>query len=94
MWLLVGLGNPGDKYKNNRHNIGFMAVDAIADAYGIGPFRSKFQGEVAEGRIEGEKVVLLKPQTFMNESGKVSVKRRNFIKSNRSVFVFFMMNWT
>ena len=55
--VIVGLGNPGDKYKNNRHNIGFMAIDAIADEYGIGPFKSKFQGEMGEGRIGDEKVV-------------------------------------
>lgn len=70
MWLIVGLGNPGDKHKGNRHNIGFMAIDALAQEYSIGPFKSKFQGEFAEGRIGGEKVVLLKPQTFMNESGQ------------------------
>ncbi len=80
MWLLVGLGNPGDKYKSNRHNIGFMAVDAIADEYGVGPFKAKFQGEMAEGRIGGEKVVLLKPQTFMNESGQSVGKCAKFYK--------------
>lgn len=70
MWLLVGLGNPGDKYKNNRHNIGFMAIDGIADGHGFPAFRAKFQGEMSEGRIDGEKVVLLKPRTYMNESGQ------------------------
>lgn len=70
MWLLVGLGNPGDKYKGNRHNVGFMAVDAIADEYGIGPFKVKHKADMAEGRIDGQKVVLLKPQTYMNESGQ------------------------
>ncbi|HVY85508.1 MAG TPA: aminoacyl-tRNA hydrolase [Caulobacterales bacterium] len=70
MLLLVGLGNPGAKYAKNRHNIGFMAVDALARAYGFGPWRKKFQGEIAEGQIDGVKCLLLKPQTFMNESGR------------------------
>ena len=69
MWLIVGLGNPGDKYKNNRHNIGFMAVDSIADDKQAS-FKSKFQGEIAEIRVGGDKVILLKPQTYMNESGR------------------------
>ena len=80
MWLIVGLGNPGDKHQKNRHNVGFMAVDEIADEYGIGPFRSKFQSEMAEGRIGGEKVVLLKPQTYMNESGQGVGKAAKFYK--------------
>jgi PTH1 family peptidyl-tRNA hydrolase len=69
MHLIVGLGNPGDKYKGNRHNIGFMAVDAIARRHGFPNFREKFQGLISEGTIDGEKVLLLKPQTFMNSSG-------------------------
>lgn len=69
MKLLVGLGNPGAKYANNRHNVGFMAVDAIADAHGFGPWRSKFSGLISEGRSGGDKVLLLKPETFMNLSG-------------------------
>lgn len=69
MHLLVGLGNPGDKYRNNRHNIGFMAVDAIARRHGFPGFREKFRGLVSEGTIDGEKVLILKPQTFMNNSG-------------------------
>lgn len=80
MWLLVGLGNPGDKYKNNRHNVGFMAVDAIADEYGFSPFRSKFQGLVSEGRIAGQKVAVLKPQTYMNESGRSIAAAAKFFK--------------
>jgi PTH1 family peptidyl-tRNA hydrolase len=67
--LLVGLGNPGAKYARNRHNIGFMAVDAIARAYGFAPWRGKFQGEIAEGRLGDDKVLLLKPATYMNLSG-------------------------
>jgi PTH1 family peptidyl-tRNA hydrolase len=70
MQLFVGLGNPGAKYARNRHNIGFMAVDAIADAHGFGPWRNKFQAAVAEGHLGGNKVLLIKPQTFMNLSGQ------------------------
>ncbi len=69
MKLLVGLGNPGSQYQGNRHNIGFMAVDAIARQHGITTFRTKHSGSLAEGTIAGEKVILLKPQTFMNRSG-------------------------
>ena len=69
MKLLVGLGNPGAQYARNRHNIGFMAVDAIAGAHGFGPWRAKFSAEVAEGRVGAAKVVALKPQTYMNLSG-------------------------
>ena len=70
MKLIVGLGNPGEKYAGNRHNIGFMAVDRIAADHGFGPWRAKFQGQVAEGRLGGDKVLLLKPDTFMNLSGQ------------------------
>ncbi len=80
MWLLVGLGNPGDKYARNRHNVGFMAVDAIADEYGFPPFRKKFHGLLAEGNIGGEKVALLKPQTMMNNSGASVVQAAKFFK--------------
>lgn len=80
MFLIVGLGNPGAEYANTRHNAGFMAVDAIADNYGFGPFKSKFDGLISEGSIEGEKVFLLKPQTYMNLSGNSVVKAANFYK--------------
>lgn len=70
MLLLVGLGNPGGQYAGNRHNIGFMAIDAIARARRASPFRARFQGLVAECSVEGEKLVLLKPTTFMNDSGQ------------------------
>src|SRR6185369_4954681 len=69
MRLFVGLGNPGGKYANNRHNIGFMAVDEIARRHGFGPWRRRFHGETSDGTLDGEKVVLLKPTTYMNESG-------------------------
>ncbi|MDO8884654.1 MAG: aminoacyl-tRNA hydrolase [Pseudotabrizicola sp.] len=70
MKLIVGLGNPGAKYAGNRHNIGFMAVERIAADHGFGPWKSVFKGEAAEGRLGTEKVLLLKPGTFMNLSGQ------------------------
>ncbi|MEO0361410.1 MAG: aminoacyl-tRNA hydrolase [Pseudomonadota bacterium] len=70
MLLFVGLGNVGAKYARNRHNIGFMAVDRIADDHGFSPWRRKFQGEIAEGRLGGAKILLLKPGTMMNLSGQ------------------------
>lgn len=70
MKLFVGLGNPGAEYAGNRHNIGFMALDRIAADHGFGPWKKAFHGLVSEGRLGGEKVVLLKPDTFMNKSGQ------------------------
>ena len=70
MKLLVGLGNPGAQYAGHRHNIGFIALDRIAGDHGAGPWRAKFNGEVAEGRLGSDKVLLLKPTTFMNDSGR------------------------
>ncbi|SEQ06342.1 peptidyl-tRNA hydrolase, PTH1 family [Loktanella sp. DSM 29012] len=70
MKLITGLGNPGAQYAGHRHNIGFMALDRIADDHGFSPWRSKFNGLVSEGRFGSDKVVLLKPQTYMNESGR------------------------
>ncbi|WP_135212394.1 aminoacyl-tRNA hydrolase [Vitreimonas flagellata] len=89
MLLLVGLGNPGPKYAGNRHNIGFMAVDAIARAHGFGPWKKKFQGELAEGHIDGVRTLLLKPQTFMNESGRSVGEAANFHKLNATDIVVF-----
>lgn len=80
MKLLVGLGNPGPKYANNRHNIGFMALDRIADDHGFAPWRSKFQGQLSEGRLGSGKVVLLKPETFMNNSGQSVGEAMRFFK--------------
>jgi len=80
MILFVGLGNPGGKYAANRHNIGFMAMDRIASDHGFGPWKSKFQGEITEGTIGGEKVLLLKPQTFMNLSGQSVGEAMRFYK--------------
>ena len=70
MHLIVGLGNPGSKYQGNRHNIGFMAVDEIVRRHGFSPWRKRFQGETSEGVLAGTKVLVLKPQTYMNESGR------------------------
>lgn len=70
MWLIVGLGNPGSDYARTRHNIGFMAVDRLAQALHASAFSKKFQGELAEASVAGEKLLLLKPLTFMNLSGK------------------------
>ncbi|MXZ51309.1 MAG: aminoacyl-tRNA hydrolase [Rhodobacteraceae bacterium] len=69
MLLIAGLGNPGSKYCMNRHNIGFMALDSLADSYMDNNWRKKFQGQIVEGKIEGETVLMIKPQTFMNNSG-------------------------
>jgi len=80
MFLVVGLGNPGDEYAGTRHNVGFMAADAISDRYSFLPFRAKFDGLIAEGQIGDEKVYLLKPQTFMNLSGNSVVKAALFYK--------------
>ncbi|MGB0960990.1 MAG: aminoacyl-tRNA hydrolase [Halocynthiibacter sp.] len=80
MLLFVGLGNPGAKYAGNRHNIGFMAIDAIADDHGFAPWRSKFQAHVTEGRLGREKVILLKPTTFMNLSGQAVGEAMRFYK--------------
>ncbi|RID91770.1 aminoacyl-tRNA hydrolase [Gemmobacter lutimaris] len=80
MRLWVGLGNPGAKYAGNRHNIGFMALDRIADDHGFGPWRKGFQGLVSEGRFGSEKIVLLKPETFMNLSGQSVGEALRFYK--------------
>ena len=80
MKLLVGLGNPGAKYARNRHNVGFMAVERIAAEHGAGPWRRKFQGQVTEAVIAGEKVLLLKPDTYMNESGRAVGEAVRFLK--------------
>ena len=80
MRLLVGLGNPGAKYQGNRHNIGFMALDEIARRHGFSPWRRRFQGETADGTIGGERVTLLKPLTFMNDSGRAVQDAASFFK--------------
>jgi peptidyl-tRNA hydrolase, PTH1 family len=80
MRLVVGLGNPGARYARNRHNIGFMAVDAIARRHGFAGFRSRFKGELAEGQLGGGRRLLLKPQTFMNVSGEAVAEASRFFK--------------
>jgi PTH1 family peptidyl-tRNA hydrolase len=80
MRLFVGLGNPGTKYQGNRHNIGFMALDEIARRHGFSPWRRRFQGETSEGTIGGERVILLRPLTFMNESGRAVQDAASFFK--------------
>ncbi|WP_319530365.1 aminoacyl-tRNA hydrolase [uncultured Cohaesibacter sp.] len=89
MYLLVGLGNPGPQYASNRHNIGFMVVDEIARVHNFGPWRRKFQGEVCEGQIGPHKALLLKPTTYMNESGRAVTEACRFYKiAPKDVFVF------
>ena len=80
MRLFVGLGNPGAKYARNRHNIGFMAVDEIARRHGFAPWRRRFQGETSEGTLGSERVILLKPTTYMNESGRSVQEAAGFFK--------------
>jgi PTH1 family peptidyl-tRNA hydrolase len=80
MQIFAGLGNPGPKYAGNRHNIGFMALDRIAEDHGFGPWKAKFQAEIAEGRLGSERVLLLKPQTFMNLSGQSVGEAMRFYK--------------
>ena len=80
MRLFVGLGNPGPKYARHRHNVGYMAVERIAEDHGFGPWRSRFQGVVSEGRLGGGKVLLLKPETFMNLSGQSVGEAMRFYK--------------
>ncbi|MBQ9034643.1 MAG: aminoacyl-tRNA hydrolase [Alphaproteobacteria bacterium] len=80
MFLVVGLGNPGAEYAASRHNVGFMAADELHRRYNFSPFKAKFDGLIAEGTIEGEKIYLLKPQTYMNLSGNSVVKTAHFYK--------------
>lgn len=80
MKLIVGLGNPGAKYAQNRHNIGFMALDRLAEDHGFSPWKSRFQSEVAEGRLGSERVMLLKPSTFMNLSGQAVGEAMRYLK--------------
>ena len=80
MLLFVGLGNPGSAHVGNRHNVGFMAVQAIAKRHGIGPWRRRFQGVAAEGPLAGKRVLMLLPGTFMNESGRAVAEAANFYK--------------
>jgi len=89
MLLLVGLGNPGTGYAKNRHNIGFMALDEIVRQHEFTPWKSKFQGKVAEGKHGREKVVVLKPDTYMNLSGQAVGEALRFYKMEPSQLIVF-----
>ena len=89
MRLFVGLGNPGTKYQGNRHNIGFIVVNEIARRHGFAPWRRRFQGETAEGTLDRERVILLKPATFMNDSGQSVGEAANFFKLGLGDIVVF-----
>lgn len=89
MRLLVGLGNPGTRYAGNRHNIGFMVVDAIARRHGFAPWRRRFQGQACEGSLGSERVLLLKPETYMNESGRAVAEAARFYKIELADIVVF-----
>jgi PTH1 family peptidyl-tRNA hydrolase len=89
MLLFVGLGNPGAKYARNRHNIGFMAVDEIARRHGFAPWRRRSQGETSEGTLGRERVILLKPTTYMNDSGRAVQEAANFFKLGMAEIAVF-----
>jgi len=90
MIIIAGLGNPGPKYQNNRHNIGFLAADEIARRWRFGAERAKFQSVVSEGEVDGRRVLLMKPQTFMNESGRAIGEAARFYKvPANQVIVFY-----
>jgi PTH1 family peptidyl-tRNA hydrolase len=89
MLLFVGLGNPGERYVCNRHNIGFMAVQAIAKRHHIAPWRRRFQGVAVEGTVGAEKILLLLPGTFMNESGRAVAEAAHFYKLGLTDVVVF-----
>lgn len=82
MYIIVGLGNPGKKYENTRHNMGFIAIDLLSEEYGIKVDKIKFKSLVGEGRISGQRVVLVKPQTYMNLSGEAIREVMNFYKED------------
>jgi len=89
MQLWVGLGNPGAQYSMHRHNVGFMVADTLAEVHGFGPVQKKFQGWLQEGRIGSEKILLLKPATFMNESGRAVGEAMRFYKLGIEVLTVF-----
>lgn len=90
MVLLVGLGNPGPQYAKNRHNIGFMAVDEIVRRYGFGPWRRRFHGQTSEGVLGGRRTFALKPETYMNESGRsVAAAARYYRLEPEDVIVLY-----
>ncbi len=89
MQLWAGLGNPGARYALNRHNVGFMAVDAIAEVHGFEPWRKAFQGWASAGRIGGQRILLLKPATFMNESGRAIGEALRYHKLDATALTVF-----
>ncbi|WP_217575838.1 aminoacyl-tRNA hydrolase [Mesorhizobium sp. GbtcB19] len=89
MLVFAGLGNPGAKYENNRHNVGFMAADAIARRHSFSPWSRKFQGLVSEGTLGGQKILLIKPQTFMNLSGQAVGEALRFYKLEPTALTVF-----
>lgn len=89
MWLFIGLGNPGQKYQNHRHNIGFMVADHLVGDFSFLPWRKKFEGQWTEGHIGGEKVGILKPDTYMNNSGQAIQKAAKFYKISTDRIVVF-----
>lgn len=90
MKLLVGLGNPGGEYAGHRHNVGFMALDRLADAHNLTNWRRRFQGLAVDGRVGTERVLLLKPQTYMNDSGRSVGEAARFLKiAPEDVIVFY-----
>ena len=90
MYLVVGLGNPGEKYSNTKHNIGFIAIDQLAERHGIKVSKRKFKAHIGEGQIAGKKVILAKPQTFMNESGRSLIEIINYYGIEiENVFVIY-----
>lgn len=89
MHLLVGLGNPGAKYQGNRHNIGFMAVDEMVRRHGFSAWRKRFHGETSEGSVNGEKVLVLKPLTYMNDSGRAVGEAMRFYGIDSARLIVF-----
>jgi PTH1 family peptidyl-tRNA hydrolase len=89
MWLMVGLGNPGPRYSGNRHNIGFMAIDALVRRHNLGPWRKRFRGVTSEGPLGSERIIALKPETFMNDSGVAVADAANFYKIDVGHVVVF-----
>jgi peptidyl-tRNA hydrolase, PTH1 family len=89
MQIWVGLGNPGARYAMHRHNVGFMAADILAEVHGFGPWQKKFRSLAAEGRIGGHKLLLLKPQTYMNESGDAVSQALRFYKLDLDALTVF-----
>jgi len=89
MKLFVGLGNPGSAYARHRHNVGFMALDRIAARHGLGPWKKRFHGLTSDGNIAGRRVLLLKPQTYMNDSGRAVQDSKRFLKiADADILVF------